>query len=67
MFVDVPHATFGPIRQVGIPIKLSATPGAIRSNAPVPGQHTDEILGQLGYSPADIARLRDAGVVNGPS
>jgi crotonobetainyl-CoA:carnitine CoA-transferase CaiB-like acyl-CoA transferase len=63
MIVDFPHGTFGPIRQVGISIKLSATPGAIRSNPPVPGQHTDVILGQLGYSPAEIARLRDDGVI----
>jgi crotonobetainyl-CoA:carnitine CoA-transferase CaiB-like acyl-CoA transferase len=63
MFVELPHPTFGPIRQVGISMKLSDTPGEIRSNPPTPGQHTDEILRDLGYAVTDIAALRNEGAV----
>ena len=45
------------------PVRLSGTPGEIRQRAPTPGEHTDEILGELGYSSADIAALRAAGAV----
>jgi crotonobetainyl-CoA:carnitine CoA-transferase CaiB-like acyl-CoA transferase len=45
------------------PVRLSATPGAIRSRAPLLGEHTDAILGEIGYSEAQIAQLRAAGVV----
>jgi formyl-CoA transferase len=47
-----------PLKVPGIVPKLSATPGAIRSPAPALGEHTDEILGTLGYSAAEIAELR---------
>lgn len=47
-----------PLKVPGIVPKLSATPGAIRSAAPKLGEHTDEILGALGYSAAEIAELR---------
>ena len=45
----------GHTTQVGVPIHLSATPGAIRGPRPRPGQHNDEIFGELGYSAAEIA------------
>jgi crotonobetainyl-CoA:carnitine CoA-transferase CaiB-like acyl-CoA transferase len=51
------------VRQVGVAVKLSRTPGAVRSVAPRLGQHTDEILGALGYDAARIARLREEGAV----
>jgi len=64
MVQAVEHATLGPLRTLGIPVKLSATPGAVRSAPPVLGQHTDEVLsGLLGYSPGQIAAMRAAGVV----
>ncbi|GBD12260.1 Succinyl-CoA--L-malate CoA-transferase beta subunit [bacterium HR24] len=47
----------------GTPIKLTATPAAVRSRAPLLGEHTDEVLSLLGYSQGDIAALREAGVV----
>lgn len=46
-----------------VPMKLSATPGGIRHRAPTLGEHTDEILGELGYDGAAIGALRQAGVV----
>lgn len=45
------------------PINLSKTPGGIRHRAPVLGEHTDEILGELGYGADDIAGFRDKRVV----
>ena len=46
------------------PIKLSATPGAVRGTAPALGEHTDEVLGDLlGLSPEEIGRLRSGGVL----
>lgn len=63
MIVDVPLPGGGTVRQPGIAIKLSDTPGRIRSLPPRPGQHTDEVLTALGYDAARIAALRAAGVV----
>lgn len=48
---------------VTTPFRLSATPGAIRSRAPLLGEHTDEILTELGYSAGDIAGLRAREIV----
>ena len=45
------------------PIRLSETPGAIRGRAPLLGEHTEAILAEIGYTTADVARLRDQGVV----
>jgi formyl-CoA transferase len=48
-----------PLRVPGIVPKLSATPGAIRSPAPKLGEHTDQVLGEIGYSASEIAALRE--------
>ena len=45
------------------PLRLSRTPGSIRERAPVLGEHTDAILGALGYSPGEIAAFRADGVI----
>jgi crotonobetainyl-CoA:carnitine CoA-transferase CaiB-like acyl-CoA transferase len=51
------------VKQVGISVKLSDTPGSIRSLAPQLGQHTDEIVGALGYAKEQIARWREEGAI----
>jgi len=47
-----------PLKVPGIVPKLSATPGAIRSSAPKLGEHTDQVLTEIGYSPSEIEELR---------
>jgi len=61
MVVEVDHPKLGPVRQVGIGPKLSETPGQVRTTAPRPGQHTDEVLASLGYAPEQIEGLRASG------
>jgi crotonobetainyl-CoA:carnitine CoA-transferase CaiB-like acyl-CoA transferase len=61
MFVDVPHPQFGSVRQVGLSLKLSETPGAIRRLPPRRGEHTDEVLRSVGWDDERIAALRAAG------
>jgi glutaryl-CoA transferase len=63
MVVGIDHPRLGPIRQVGLPFKLSSTPGSIRSAPPLLGEHADEILAELGYDPQTVARLRSNGVI----
>lgn len=45
------------------PVRLSRTPGTVRERAPELGEHTDAILGELGYDPATIAALREKRVI----
>jgi len=63
MAVEIEHPTLGRVKQVGIGIKLSDTPGEVRSVAPKPGQHTDEIMLELGYARESIAELRGSGAI----
>jgi crotonobetainyl-CoA:carnitine CoA-transferase CaiB-like acyl-CoA transferase len=63
MVVEVDHPTAGRTRVLGVPYKLSATPGAVRRPAPLLGQHTDEVLRELGYDDVAIADLRRRAVV----
>jgi crotonobetainyl-CoA:carnitine CoA-transferase CaiB-like acyl-CoA transferase len=63
MIVEMRHPVHGTVKQFGQPIKLSDTPGTIRSLAPYSGEHTDQVLGELGMATADIKALRDKKVV----
>jgi crotonobetainyl-CoA:carnitine CoA-transferase CaiB-like acyl-CoA transferase len=61
--VPVTHHALGEMRLQRPPATLSRTPGSVRTAAPDVGEHTDEILGELGFSAGDIARLRADKVV----
>jgi crotonobetainyl-CoA:carnitine CoA-transferase CaiB-like acyl-CoA transferase len=63
MVVDIDHPVLGSIRQVGIPIKLAATPASIRSAPPLLGEHSNEVLAELGYDPDEVDLLRASGVI----
>jgi glutaryl-CoA transferase len=64
MIARAEHATLGAIRLLGLPIKLSQTPGSIRRAPPTLGQHTDAVLGNdLGLSAAEIGALRDGAAI----
>ena len=59
----VKHPTLGEIELVGQAVTLSRTPSRLETASPDQGEHTDTILGELGYSAGDIAKLRGRGVV----
>ena len=61
--VEAPHLPEGKVRQVGIPIHLSETPGAVRHLGPVTGEHTAEVMAALGFSDDRISQLQQRGVV----
>ena len=62
--VDFEHPTYGKTQYVGIPVRLSETPGSIRAPAPEHGQHTELILTDLlGYGWDEVSGLRERGVI----
>jgi crotonobetainyl-CoA:carnitine CoA-transferase CaiB-like acyl-CoA transferase len=63
MTVEQTHPVWGAVRQVGVPFRLSATPATIRTAPPRLGEHTDEVLAELGLSAQAIDELRGRGVV----
>ncbi len=53
----------GPVKLPRFPLELSTGRAEVRRPPPMPGQHTDEILRECGYSEAEISRLRASGTV----
>jgi formyl-CoA transferase len=63
MVVELEHPGAGRIKALGVPVKLSETPGAADRAAPLLGQHTAEILKELCYSESEERALRSRGVI----
>lgn len=63
MVVETAHPAVGPIHLVGMPVKLSDTPGTVRHAPPPVGQDNDRLLEELGYSADEVAAMRQAGAV----
>ena len=63
MLVDTEDPELGTIHNIGVPVKLSATPGSIRRRAPALGEHSDEILLENGFTQGEVDELLNAGVI----
>jgi crotonobetainyl-CoA:carnitine CoA-transferase CaiB-like acyl-CoA transferase len=61
--VQMEHPVLGPLRQVAPPFVLGATPATVRTPPPLLGEHSEEILAELGYGPAEIDRMRATGTI----
>jgi crotonobetainyl-CoA:carnitine CoA-transferase CaiB-like acyl-CoA transferase len=63
MVQEVPHPAHGLVRMLGFPMKLSDTPCRVRRPAPGLGEHSEEVLAELGYDAGARAALRESGVI----
>ncbi|SFU76384.1 CaiB/BaiF CoA transferase family protein [Halomonas korlensis] len=63
MVQEMDHPVIGKMKTIGFPSKFSQTPSQIRSPAPLFGQHTDEVLGTLGFTPEQLETLRAEGCI----
>jgi len=64
LFINFEHPTYGPMKEVANPARLSKTPGTIRMPAPEFGQHTEEVLLELGYTWENIEKFKEQGVID---
>ncbi|HLI50835.1 MAG TPA: CoA transferase [Thermomicrobiaceae bacterium] len=65
MVVERPHPTMGTVNLLGLPVKLSETPGNIKLVPPLLGQQTSEILQEIGLASSEIQHLRENGIISG--
>ena len=63
LIAEIEQPGYGKARMLGFPVRASATPAAIRRPAPLLGEHTAEVLAEIGITPPDIERLIAAGIV----
>ncbi len=64
VLIEMEHPKRGKSKHVGIPIRLSRTPGAVQSSAPMPGEHTRILLKELGYTEAQISGMAEHGAIS---
>ncbi len=62
-FAEFEHPVIGKFKDIGAPVNFTATPGVMRSSAPLLGQHTSEVLSRLGLDEAEFSRLHANGVI----
>ncbi|HEU4461652.1 MAG TPA: CoA transferase, partial [Solirubrobacterales bacterium] len=67
MVVELEQPELGKVRQLGNPVKMSRTPADPTRPAPAFGEHSDEVLREVGYSDEEIAAMKESGAVAGPS
>lgn len=67
MVVELDQPGTSGVKQLGVPVKMSRTPGGPHAPGPGLGEHTREVLGAAGYTDAEIAALEEAGAVGGPA
>jgi len=63
MLLTIPHPTLGEVKQTGLPIKFSETPGGIDRHPPLLGEHNNEILTDIGYSADEIKSFSEMDVI----
>ena len=63
LVAEVDHPTAGRVRAPGIPVRMDGTPPSIRSHPPLLGEHTGVVLAEIGFTPAEIEKLRRDGAV----
>jgi alpha-methylacyl-CoA racemase len=63
--LDQPH--LGPVRQLGVPVKMSRTPGRVEKPAPALGEHTEQVLAEAGFSKEEIEAMKESGAAAGPT
>jgi crotonobetainyl-CoA:carnitine CoA-transferase CaiB-like acyl-CoA transferase len=66
MVVEREHPTMGKVRLLGLPVKFSDTPGDVHRTPPLLGEHTADVLSEIGVSAEEMRRLKDAGVLGEP-
>ena len=63
LIAEIDHPTAGRFRAPGIPVRMDGTPPSVRTHPPLLGEHTDEVLAEIGFTADEIATLRKAGAV----
>jgi crotonobetainyl-CoA:carnitine CoA-transferase CaiB-like acyl-CoA transferase/sulfur carrier protein ThiS len=63
LIAEVDHPTAGRVRAPGIPVRMDGTPPSVRTHPPLLGEHTDDVLSELGYADDEIAKLRKDGAL----
>ncbi len=63
MMKELDHTKVGKVKVTGIPVKLSETPGEVKTPPPYLGEHTQEVLKELGYGDQDLETLRQENVI----
>ncbi len=67
MVVELAQPGTDGVKQLGVPVKMSRTPGTVHAPAPAFGEHTEEVLRDAGFSDEEVAALLESGAAAGPA